>query len=190
MCTGGGSPVNALNSATIFSMGAGKGRTRRAQSSQLSPEAWADVHEMDRMAAARKTPQGNPWVTERKDGDIVQEWIDDDSNWHREGDEPAYIRSNAAGQVLEEVWLRHGQNHRERGPAKLTYYSTGQVQEENYALDDQLHRTLDAAVITYDDEGNVSGREYYLRGEEMDEQEFRTQAPLLQVDDGIQTVSF
>ena len=54
-----------------------------------------------------------------------------DGELHRDGDKPADINCNKAGQVISRTWSQNGKIHRETGPAYIHYTPERAVKEEH-----------------------------------------------------------
>ena len=78
-------------------------------------------------------------------------------------------------------WHKHGQLHRENGPAYESYYPTGQLADAEWYLDGKRHREDGPAVTHYTSDGSLTGDDYYLNGKFLFEHEHHRRILLLKL---------
>jgi len=64
-----------------------------------------------------------------------------------------------------EKYFLNGKQHRENGPAIISYYKNGELNGEWYFFNDKQHREDGSALIHYYKDGKIMRKEYWLMGE-------------------------
>ena len=94
-------------------------------------------------------------LSDLHDFGLTMIWRDNDMKYHKD-DGPAVVKIFHCGAIRSGTWMRHGQIHRDGDwPARMFFYQNGNIDRLEWYRDDQQHREIGPAVITYDIEGNI-----------------------------------
>lgn len=102
-----------------------------------------------------------------KDGMLSEQiWMDNEGLLHRDGDKPAVIRY-INGNVMEEIWYKHGKQHRVGLPAGLTKSNNGDIIIEVWKQNGEYHRDGGPAYVEYDvKKDDISYEQWYQHGKQ------------------------
>jgi antitoxin component YwqK of YwqJK toxin-antitoxin module len=85
----------------------------------------------------------NKSITSRKTYNIngilkKREYLNNNSELHRDGDKPAYTYYYENGIIGSKIWYKNNEIHRDNKPALIEYDIKGNIIKENYYLDGKL----------------------------------------------------